>query len=83
MAYFFIPTNRKKPTVGAANLLYYNLRLKRHSNFWGSVQRCQNSTKYNTNDIMIHDIMIRFFYIDTVANVNKISGDDIRPTRIF
>jgi len=66
------------PSVGEVDLMYYNLHLKGHSNFLGNIQRYQTSTEYNANDFMI-----RFFYRDTSANVNKISGDDIRPTRIF
>ena len=66
------------PSIKEMDLMYYNLHKKGHTNFLGNVQRYQSSTEYDANNFMI-----RFFYKDTSAYVNKISGDDIRPTRIF
>ncbi|RMG21229.1 MAG: hypothetical protein D6730_18690 [Bacteroidetes bacterium] len=66
------------PSIDEVDLMYYNLHKKGHSNFMGLVQRYQSSTEADANHFMI-----RFFYRDTIAPVHKISGDDIRPTRIF
>jgi hypothetical protein len=67
------------PSEEEMNLMYYNLFKKGHGTGWiDNIQRYQTSTEANENEFRI-----RFFFRDTVANVNKISGDDIRPARIF
>ena len=66
------------PSIEEVNLMYENLHLKGHSNFLGNIQRYQSSTEHDASNFVL-----RLFWKDTIVNISKISGDDIRPTRAF
>ncbi|MFK7971655.1 MAG: hypothetical protein AB8F95_14915 [Bacteroidia bacterium] len=66
------------PSIGEVDLMYHNLHLKGHSNFLRNIQRFQSSTEADANNFML-----RLFWRDEIAPISKVSGDDIRPARIF
>ena len=66
------------PSIDEVDLIYRNLHLKGHNNFLGNIQRYQSSTEHDATNFVL-----RLFWKDTIVNINKISGDDIRPTRAF
>ena len=66
------------PSIGEVQLIYDNLHVNGHSNFLGNIRRYQSSTEIDADHFKLKP-----FYQDTIYNMIKISGDDIRPTRIF
>ena len=66
------------PSIDEVDLIYHNLHLKGHNNFLGNIRRYQSSTEHDANNFVL-----RLFWRDEIANISKISGDDIRPTRAF
>lgn len=66
------------PSIDEVDLIYRNLHLKGHNDFLGNIQRYQSSTEHDATNFVL-----RLFWRDTIVNINKISGDDIRPTRAF
>lgn len=67
------------PSEEEVNLMYYNLFEKGHGNGWlDNIRRYQTSTEADDRHFRL-----RMFYKDSVVNMVKFSGDDIRPARIF
>ena len=66
------------PSIDELNLMYNNLHLNGHGNFNDNIGRYQSSTELNENRFVA-----RFFTRDEIFDIQKFSGDDIRPSRTF
>ncbi len=66
------------PSIDEVDMIYHNLHLKGHSNFLENIRSYQSSTEHDANNFVL-----RLFWRDTIVNISKISGDDIRPSRVF